>query len=129
MNSLPFSEIKEVVRIINDSADNATQTLPSEIELLDQNDLQILNVDEKEFWPFLNQEAREKLLKRAHHRARTLDRKREVQLTRQKLCADYIDALCSLVEVEAVDRANAKIRYEQAKTKWEEFRSTQPLRR
>ena len=129
MNSLPISEIKEVVSYINESTVNTMQTLPSEIEPLDQNDFQILNVDEKEFWHYLNPDAREKLLKRAQHRARTLDRKREVQLKRQQLCADYIDALCSLVEVEKEERVNAKIRYEQAKAKWEEFRLTQPLRR
>ena len=103
--------------------------LPHEPDLLDARDFAVLTIDDRETWRILNPSGRAKLLQRAHHRSRVLERKRATQVRRQELCAEYIDALCTLGEVDAVDRPAARVRYEQAKTDWEAFRALQPSRR
>ena len=99
-------------------ADYGVEELPADASLLLEADRYALGPDGRAVWAELGESQRVSLLERSRVESARRETIARARNERDRLCAEYIDALCSVKEVPEADRKAACDRLDRAREAW-----------
>jgi len=101
--------------------------LPDSYDLLEENDIKVLNIDEKLIWGSLNDKGRVKILTKAQKRYQRELKYKKWSKEKEEACALYVHLLAKAAGKKGDEKQEITEKLNEARLNWMELKKNKPV--